>query len=226
MRRIATSRCVTILSCLGRVAFRAACLRPERSLPRCSLRTRSGARHPRHARAPWAHCAWLRVAPLLPSPSLRAVAWSYQVGAGKQTRRSNWKAGVVVGPLARIRDRFSCLHQADLPAALKTQPFVRPAGGWSIVGTPSVPTALRGYGAQERSRDETAPRRAAWRASLDGSEHRGTSHLGLITGDPATSYWRHLHPTRGAPPGNLAGPGEIRWLMDPCACDRRCGRRD
>ena len=41
-------------------------------------------------------------------------------------------------------------------------------------GTPFVPTAPRGYGAQGRSRDETAPRRAPWRASLDGSEHRGT----------------------------------------------------
>jgi len=53
-----------------------------------------------------------------------------------------------------------------------------------MVGAPSVPTPLHGYGAQERSRDETAPRRAAWRASLDGSEHRGTRHLGLSTEIP------------------------------------------
>ena len=46
------------------------------------------------------------------------------------------------------------------PAASVIQPFVRPAGGRSNVGTPFVPTAPRSYGAQERSRDETALRRA------------------------------------------------------------------
>jgi hypothetical protein len=40
-------------------------------------------------------------------------------------------------------------------------------------GTPFVPTTSGGHGAQERSRDETAWRRARQRASLDGSEHRG-----------------------------------------------------
>ena len=48
-------------------------------------------------------------------------------------------------------------------------------GEMSIVGPrPEVPVYVAGYGAQERSRDETAPRRAQKRASLDGSEHRGT----------------------------------------------------
>src|SRR5215471_15984427 len=36
--------------------------------------------------------ALLRVAPLLPSPTLRAVPWRCQVGTGKQAHRSNWKA--------------------------------------------------------------------------------------------------------------------------------------
>ena len=40
-------------------------------------------------------------------------------------------------------------------------------------GRPSSRQILRRSGAQERSRDETAPRRAPSRASLDGSEHRG-----------------------------------------------------
>ena len=41
-----------------------------------------------------ARCAWLRVAPLLPSPPLRAAALGRQVGTGKQARRSNRKAGL------------------------------------------------------------------------------------------------------------------------------------
>jgi len=45
-------------------------------------------------------------------------------------------------------------------------------------GTPFVPTTPRGYGAQKRSRDETA-RGARMRASLDGFEHRGTAPLKL-----------------------------------------------
>jgi hypothetical protein len=50
-------------------------LRPEPSVPRCSLRGRSGARRPRHARAEvGGRCAWLRAAPLLPSPPLRAAS--------------------------------------------------------------------------------------------------------------------------------------------------------
>jgi hypothetical protein len=36
--------------------------------------------------------ALLRVAPLLPSPTLRAVAKVMQVGTGKQAHQSNWKA--------------------------------------------------------------------------------------------------------------------------------------
>ena len=42
-------------------------------------------------------------------------------------------------------------------------------------GTPFVPTTSGGHGAQGRSSDETAWRRARQRASLDRSEHRGTS---------------------------------------------------
>jgi Transposase DDE domain len=51
-------------------------------------------------------------------------------------------------------------------------PFVRPAGGGRNRETPFVPTSSSGHGAQERSRDETALRRALQRASLDGFEHR------------------------------------------------------
>ena len=53
------------------------------SRPRCSLRGRSGARHPRHARAK-VRCAWLRVAALLQTPSLRAAARLRQVGTGSR----------------------------------------------------------------------------------------------------------------------------------------------
>jgi len=36
----------------------------------------------------------LRVAPRLPSPSLRAAAIGSQVGTGKQAHQSNWKAAL------------------------------------------------------------------------------------------------------------------------------------
>ena len=37
-------------------------------------------------------CAWLRVAPLLSSPALRAMASMFQAGTGKQAHQPNWKA--------------------------------------------------------------------------------------------------------------------------------------
>ena len=43
--------------------------------------------------------ALLRVAPLLPSPTLRAVATGPQVGTGKQAHQSNWKAEFAVALL-------------------------------------------------------------------------------------------------------------------------------
>jgi hypothetical protein len=43
--------------------------------------------------------ALLRVAPLLPSPTLRAVATDPQVGTGKQAHQSNWKAEFAVALL-------------------------------------------------------------------------------------------------------------------------------
>ena len=68
-------------------------LRLERTVPRCSLRGRSGARHPRHARAKGRAargCGWLRSShPLRCAPRRQ---WC-QVGMGKQVRRSNRKAG-------------------------------------------------------------------------------------------------------------------------------------
>ena len=64
------------------------------SVPRCSLRGRSGARHPRHARAKERAArgsGWLRSShPLRCAPRL----WRRQVGTGKQVRRSNRKAGL------------------------------------------------------------------------------------------------------------------------------------
>jgi hypothetical protein len=47
-------------------------------------------------------CAWLWVALLLPSPSLRAVAQRRQVGTGKQVAGSNRKADILMS-LARPR---------------------------------------------------------------------------------------------------------------------------
>ena len=43
--------------------------------------------------------AALRVAPLLPSPTLRAAATGPQVGTGKQAHQSNWKAEFAVALL-------------------------------------------------------------------------------------------------------------------------------
>jgi len=65
------------------------------SVPRCSLRGRSGARHARGAAA---RCAWLRVAAggsAPPNPLRYAQRLGQrQVGTGKQARRSNRKAGL------------------------------------------------------------------------------------------------------------------------------------
>ena len=38
-------------------------------------------------------CAWLRVAPLLSSPPLRAMPMQFQAGTGKQAPQPNRKAG-------------------------------------------------------------------------------------------------------------------------------------
>ena len=61
------------------------------------------------------------------------------------------------------------------PPPVVSRPLFDPPEAGRNVGTPFVPTDPRGHGAQERSRDETALRRAQRRASLDGSEHRGSS---------------------------------------------------
>ena len=114
-----------------------ASLRQITRLPRCSLRTRSGARHPRHARAPGAHCAWLRVAPLLPSPSLRAVA---QVLPGR-----GGKAGLPIElesrpggieSLARLQNCFSSPHQADPRPHAEPSPLFDPPEAGRMSGCP------------------------------------------------------------------------------------------
>jgi hypothetical protein len=53
--------------------------------------------------------ALLRVAPRLPSPTLRAAAIDPQVGTGKQAHQSNWKAAL---QLAARCDAF-LLRPAD-----------------------------------------------------------------------------------------------------------------
>ena len=74
--------------------------RPLRSVPRCSLRGRSGARDPHHARAEERAArgsGWLRSShPLRCAPRLGRR----QVGTGKQARQSNRKAGFVPPPPA------------------------------------------------------------------------------------------------------------------------------
>jgi hypothetical protein len=90
-----------------RVPLRNACkwsgdgvvLRLVRSVPRCSLRGRSGARQPRHARAKERAArgsGWLRSSlPLRCAPRLERR----QVGTGKQGHRSNRKADLGRNPI-------------------------------------------------------------------------------------------------------------------------------
>jgi hypothetical protein len=80
-------------------------LRPEPSVPRCSLRGRSGARRPRHARAEvGGRCAWLRAAPLLPSPPLRPASLLSSGRDGKAAPQPNWKALLVSSLLCAPSD--------------------------------------------------------------------------------------------------------------------------
>jgi len=88
------------------------------------------------------------------------------------------------------------------PAACKTQPFVRPAGGWPNVGMPSVPTIFRRYGAQERSRDETAPRRAPCARPLTAPSNVAPPNwvwsTGSTTSISARLVTRRLRPRQSA----------------------------
>ena len=84
-----------------------------------------------------AHCAWLRVAPLLPSPSLRAVA---QVLPGR-----GGKAGLPIElesrpggieSLARLQNCFSSPHQADPRPHAEPSPLFDPPEAGRMSGCP------------------------------------------------------------------------------------------
>ena len=89
-----------MLAVLGGLA-----LRLVRSVPRCSLRGRSGARHPRHARAQG--CAargsgWLRSSQ---SPPLRAAAWAAPGRDGKAGSPIEQESGVLRDPIDNVTRR-------------------------------------------------------------------------------------------------------------------------
>ena len=69
--------------------------------------------------------AILRVALLLPSPTLRAVARGMPVGTGKQAHRSNWKASSARRYLAIAVMHFYCGEPMHLLSGVDTRANAR-----------------------------------------------------------------------------------------------------
>jgi hypothetical protein len=130
-------------------------LRLVMSVPRCSLRRRSGARQPRHARA---RQSALRVAPGGSAPLIPSVA---RRGSG----------GARSGRESRLADRTGKPDEVDRSSTGRpcTSVFRQPMSGAAFPATPGSPCLLpviAGIPGAMRGRDLAWPMRQCWRVAF------------------------------------------------------------